>query len=138
VAGIGPILRLLGKLDRRDAFIAVFLAVQIALPLHYYMGYSDPYDERFAWRMFSPTRMARCSFQYVADDEVVRAGKEFHQAWLQIVQRGRRNVVEALAMAICDREGVEEVTLRLECRNVDGEVDKLASGGFNLCALGGL
>jgi len=41
-------------------FIAVFVIAQLLLPLHYYLARKDPHDERFAWRMFSPMRMARC------------------------------------------------------------------------------
>jgi hypothetical protein len=45
----------------RGRFIIAFLAVQLLLPLHYYLVRHDPHDERFAWRMFSPMRMADCA-----------------------------------------------------------------------------
>lgn len=38
-------------------FTAVWIAIQLALPLHYYVvrAYDDYLDEAFAWRMFSDT-----------------------------------------------------------------------------------
>ena len=36
-----------------NIFIVAVIASQIWLPLSYYLG-DDPFDERFAWRMFSP------------------------------------------------------------------------------------
>ena len=42
----------------RGRFIAVFIATQLVLPLRYYVLRDDEHDERFAWRMFSPMRMA--------------------------------------------------------------------------------
>ncbi|MBW2464764.1 MAG: hypothetical protein JRH11_24155, partial [Deltaproteobacteria bacterium] len=41
---------------KKNTLIVAFLAFQLLLPLRYYMG-SDEFDERFAWRMFSPIRM---------------------------------------------------------------------------------
>lgn len=40
-----------------DVFVAVWIIVQMALPLHYYAvrQFTDPLNEWFAWRMFSDT-----------------------------------------------------------------------------------
>src|SRR5262249_10606342 len=48
-----PVIRNVVDLLRTRAgwFIAVFLVLQLALPLHYYVLRRDPHDERFAWRM---------------------------------------------------------------------------------------
>lgn len=131
MAGIGPILRLLGKLDRRDAFIAVFLAVQIALPLHYYMGYSDPYDERFAWRMFSPTRMLTCEPTFRVGGQPVKLHGQFHEAWIELAKRGRLEVLEAIAQRLCRTTPGAEVVLDLKCKTVDGREERW--GGSDLC-----
>jgi len=123
---------------KTDLFLIAFLALQIAIPLHYYGGFSDPYDERFAWRMFSPTRMARCEFRFVADGQQVRVGEKFHQAWLHIARRGRKNVIERMAQTLCSDEAINELKLTMICVGVDNKTDNIASGGFDLCSLGGL
>jgi hypothetical protein len=122
----------------RSAVILLYLVVQIALPLRYYLGLRDRYDERFSWRMFSSTRMVRCQPKFRADDQAVALAGLFHQAWLGLAQRGRRDVVEAMAHTLCATPGVQRVTLSMQCVGSDGQVDHVASGGFNLCALGGL
>lgn len=42
---------------RKQAFVAAWIAVQIALPLRYYLvaWSEDPVNEMYAWRMFSDT-----------------------------------------------------------------------------------
>ena len=57
-------------------FIAVFVAVQLALPLHYYLLRDDHHDERFAWRMFSSTRMLTCTVELRVDDQPVTSFKQ--------------------------------------------------------------
>ena len=67
----------------------MFLTVQLLLPLHYYLLRKDPHDERFAWRMFSPMRAAKCSVKAVIDGQPVELGTKFHEAWIEIAQRGQ-------------------------------------------------
>jgi hypothetical protein len=46
--------------------LAVFVALQVAIPLRYYLG-DDLYDERFAWRMFSRVRVQECTAEASED-----------------------------------------------------------------------
>src|SRR5690349_9855363 len=49
-----------------NAFIALFLAFMLGMPLRYYMG-GRGFDERFSWRMFSTIRMLDCKATVVED-----------------------------------------------------------------------
>lgn len=111
----------------RNAFIAAFLFSQIALPVSYYVG-NDAFDERFAWRMFSPIRMVRCE---VAFDEEVNgvtrphhASRETHMAWISLMQRARLDVVRAYASRRCDQLNGETdtpvVRVDIACSHPDG------------------
>ena len=42
-------------MDCARLFCWLFVAVQVALPLKYYIWNDDPFDESYAWRMFSVT-----------------------------------------------------------------------------------
>ncbi len=119
-------------MDRRVVFIGLFLIVQLALPLSYYLG-DDRYDERFAWRMFSDVRMVRCRADYRIGGAPVRLLERFHVAWQTLVERGRRPVVDAVARRLCRDAGGAPVTLRLECREFDGSTRVLEDGARNLC-----
>jgi hypothetical protein len=94
-------------------FIAAFLFLQLLLPLHYYVAREDPNDERYAWRMFSPTRMTECSVAMTADGAPVDLLREFQNAWVKTAERGRRSVVEAMAAHLCRKH--ETVTASLTC-----------------------
>lgn len=119
-------------------FIHVFLAVQIALPLTYYYARRDKYDERFAWRMFSAERMAVCTPTFRVAEEPVRIGGEFHEAWISIARRGRRDVLEAMAARLCGENPGKPVTLELTCRTVDKKVEQPSAGLWDLCQKGHL
>lgn len=84
-----------------NGFIVAFVAVQLILPLHYYMVRIDSHDERFAWRMFSPTRMVTCDVAFTVDGQPVATSREFHQAWSEIAVRGRRVVIEEMGAHLC-------------------------------------
>jgi len=136
-----------------DGFIAAFVAVQLLLPLHYYLARLDRHDERFAWRMFSPTRMVTCALTLTADGAPVAQGREFHQAWAETATRGRRVVIEAMGARLCKTH--KEVTARLECKPIASREARAAvpppppgmsrfawyrgapyyMGGFNLCEI---
>jgi hypothetical protein len=126
--------------------IHAFLAVQIALPLHYYAGRADKNDERFAWRMFSPVRMIRCGHgpdlrsppEFRVDGRPIAPGQIFHEAWLTIAGRGRADVIEAMALELCRRNPGKAVGVRYSCRQLDGEVRVMSSGGFDVCRTGAL
>jgi hypothetical protein len=85
-------------------FIAGFLLVQIALPVEYYACRQDRYDERFAWRMFSPERMTQCSPEFTMGEPKRRVvlGAEFHQAWVETAKRGRIEVITRMAEKLCE------------------------------------
>ncbi len=81
----------------------VFVLVQLLLPLLYYVRpQAIPHDERFAWRMFSPMRMARCA-PYVADRRRAvqpRAASSTRRG-SRSRTRGRFVVIEAMAARLC-------------------------------------
>jgi len=114
-------------------FIAVFVIAQLLLPLHYYLARKDPHDERFAWRMFSPMRMARCVPSVAIDDRPVNLGSEFHEAWLEIAARGRFSVLEAMGAALCAKHPKAEVRLSIQCTYLDREPQSY--GGYDMCTV---
>ena len=132
------------------AFIHVFLVLQLAAPLSYYTCRRDQNDERFAWRMFSPVRMLRCSTKLMVGEErkPVRLGGVFHEAWLTVASRGRREVITSMAEELCARgrdgeipghEATQSPEVRAEviCRTVDDKEERVG-GSWNLCEVGDL
>ncbi len=119
-------------------FIHVFLAVQVALPLTYYYARRDKYDERFAWRMFSAERMAVCSTAFRVGDQPIRLGERFHEAWINIARRGRRDVLEAMAARLCADNPGKPVKLEMTCKRVDGVIETPSAGIWDLCEKGRL
>ena len=113
--------------------ILVVVASQLVLPLHYYVSpQRDPHDERFAWRMFSPMRMAHCTAQFYRENGApIDAGARFHEAWLTLASRGRFAVVEAMGAALCAREPGTPVRAALACTYLDRTTDRF--GGYNIC-----
>ena len=104
---------------RRGRFILVFLAIQLLLPLHYYLLRDDPHDERFAWRMFSPMRMARCITRINVDKQPLQLGTKFHEAWIEVANRGRYVVLEAMAAKLCEENPGKQVELAVDCTYLD-------------------
>ena len=115
----------------RGRFILVFLAVQLLLPLAYYVARRDPHDERFAWRMFSPMRMAKCTPRFVMDGKPVELGTQFHEAWLELASRGRFVVIEAMAAHLCKDHPGSSVNVTLDCSYIDR--DARSYGGHDMC-----
>ena len=103
----------------RGRFILAFLAVQLVLPLHYYFLRHDPHDERFAWRMFSPMRMTRCSARYFVDKQPIQLGTRFHEAWIEVANRGRYAVLEGIAEKLCADNPGKPVELSVDCTYLD-------------------
>ncbi|HEY5925530.1 MAG TPA: hypothetical protein VIV11_27785 [Kofleriaceae bacterium] len=103
----------------RGRFILAFLAVQLVLPLHYYLLRHDPHDERFAWRMFSPMRMSRCSARFSVDKQPVQLGTQFHEAWIEVANRGRYVVLEGMAEKLCTDNPGKPVELSVDCTYLD-------------------
>jgi hypothetical protein len=115
----------------RGRFILVFVLSQLLLPLHYYVGRRDPHDERFAWRMFSPMRMAQCAPKVAIDGKPFQLGSEFHEAWVEIAQRGRFVVVEAMGERLCNEHPGSAVTISLDCTYLDRA--PTTWGGYDMC-----
>lgn len=128
VPHVGPLLR-----TWPGRFIALVVASQLLLPLHYYAVRRDEHDERFAWRMFSPMRQARCVPQLTVDGNPVEIAFEFHKAWQELAERGRLHVVEAMGQRMCKANPGSSVTITLECTYLDRP--KSSIGGFNLCEI---
>lgn len=112
--------------------ILVVVATQLLLPLHYYLANRDPHDERFAWRMFSPMRMTKCAPEFRIDARRVELGAEFHEAWIELAQRGRFAVLEAMGARLCAKNPGHAVTVKLSCRYID-RAEPATFGGFDLC-----
>ena len=105
--------------------IGVVLALHLTIPLTYYLR-EDPYDERFAWRMFSGIRMHSCE---VRVDE--RVGSELRPlsitetipvAWRNLLRRNRRPVILGLLERRCEEPEVEAVVLTNRCVTPQREV----------------
>ncbi len=111
-------------MDRRSAFIALVLVAQLLLPVRYYLS-SDRYDERFAWRMFSSYRMARCQVTYSQASEPIALDQVFHSAWITLLERGRSDVVEAVGQRLCLTHPGQDLRLDMRCRLVDGSWQEL-------------
>lgn len=115
----------------RGRFILAFLAIQLLAPLHYYLVRRDAHDERFAWRMFSPMRMAKCEVNVSVDGQPVNLYGEFHEAWVKLAERGRFVVIEEMAQRLCDENKGKPVEVSLDCRYLDRKPAHF--GGQNMC-----
>lgn len=139
---------------RASIAIHLMLAALVLLPMHYYACNGDKRDERFAWRMFSPTRVEKCSAQFFVGDapRAIRSSAEFHNAWVGIAHRGRQQVIKAMAKALCERNPDTTVRVRVQCEQSPGaasvnrallydpeqdesneEIELVARGLFNFC-----
>ena len=109
---------------RVRAFFLVVVAVQLAVPLTYYLR-DDPYDERFAWRMFSGIRMQSCETRAFE----TRGGVErelslprlVHMAWVTHLRRNRGAVVEGLLARRCREPEVTHARVANACRAADDD-----------------
>jgi hypothetical protein len=111
--------------------ILLVLASQLLLPLQYYTARRDPHDERFAWRMFSPMRMTRCTPKFTIDSKPVNLNTEFHEAWIEIANRGRFVVIEQMAARLCQKNPGAAVHVVIECQYVGKE--PATWGGYDMC-----
>lgn len=107
------------RLGWRSAFIIGFVALQVWLPLRYYLG-DDRFDERFAWRMFSPVRPLQCRAAFydetAGERRRIPLREHLHAAWLTLVGRARPAVIEAFARRWCGERAAEgaDPVLRLD------------------------
>jgi hypothetical protein len=115
----------------RGRFIAAFLLVQLLLPIFYYVARRDPHDERFAWRMFSPMRMAKCTPHFTVGGAPLSLYGNFHEAWIELAERGRFVVVEAMAAKLCHDHPGTQVEVTLDCTYLDRAAHTY--GGHDMC-----
>ena len=101
-----------------------FLLFQLIIPLTYYLR-DDPYDERFAWRMFSAVRLHSCrttSTETIGENNVsIPLHQVIHRAWSNHLSRNRASVVHAFLRWRCAEEEVNSVQLRNECTTPSGQ-----------------
>jgi hypothetical protein len=116
----------------RGRGIALFVVIQLALPALYFAR-KDPHDERFAWRMFSPMRMTRCTPIATLNDQPFDLAGQFHEAWLELVQRGRFRVIEAIGARLCKDHPNTEVRISIDCVYLDRE--PRSYGGYDMCTV---
>jgi hypothetical protein len=111
-----------------NAFIALFVLFQLAMPLRYYL-LGGGTDERFSWRMFSTVRMQTCD---VKVHDIVEADGErnprdvdlrtlLHGAWVHVLERYRPRAVDKLLRRRCDEPGVKAARYLRNCKDTDGD-----------------
>ena len=109
---------------RVRAFFLAIVAIQLVVPLTYYIR-EDPYDERFAWRMFSGIRVQRCETRAFETSEGVERelalGQLVHVAWVTHLRRNRRDVVEGLLSRRCREREVTHARVANTCRAADDD-----------------
>jgi hypothetical protein len=115
----------------RGRFILAMVASQLVLPIHYYLVRADKHDERFAWRMFSPMRMAQCTPAVTIDGAPFDLASKFHEAWLSLASRGRASVIEAMAARMCQDHPGKPVVVSVQCTYIDRPPQTF--GGHDLC-----
>jgi hypothetical protein len=98
------------------------VALQVAIPMSYYLRSSDLDDERFAWRMFSDVRVKRCRVRAFEVGERGRRaeivlGQTLHSSWIHSLERGRRRVVARFLDSRC-APAVTETQLVRQCAGV--------------------
>jgi len=128
----------------RNVFIIGWIGLQVALPLSYYLG-DDRFDERFAWRMFSPVRLSECRVKLVDRTDgaanAVRPSAELHEVWSNLLSRARASVVRAYAKRWCERRrnaGADAPALHAEivCENPARRGDPACAGALIAAASG--
>lgn len=120
--------------------IAIILVSQLVLPVSYYVS-DRTFDERFAWRMFSPIRVTNCSVSWFEGPggvgTPIRPGTEIAAPWISLMRRAREPVIVAYARYRCDRmrgrEAHPVLRARIVCNHPDGEPRTIVSTDNNLC-----
>ena len=124
----------------KHLLILAYLVVQFVGPVHYYL-YSDPYDERFAWRMYSPMRMVTCKARVSegvgASQREIKLSREIGMPWVKGIRRGNLRVLDAYAEHRCASmrsEGIPaHVFAAIYCQLPDGSWDKRSDPSEDLC-----
>jgi hypothetical protein len=103
------------------------LAIQIALPLRYYLQGGGE-DERFSWRMFSSLGARRCQVQVVevvqradrVSETIVPLNEVLHARWIGLLRQYRSRLVTRFLAERCQHSGAQEVRYERSCTNLDG------------------
>jgi hypothetical protein len=112
--------------------ILLVVAGGLAVPIHYYVPtHRDPHDERFAWRMFSPMRMAKCEPKFTKNNAPLDLGAEFHEAWIELAKRGRFHIIERMGAQLCEKYPNTDITINLPCTYLHQAPEHY--GGYNVC-----
>ncbi|MFZ4735706.1 MAG: hypothetical protein ACOYM9_07165 [Bradymonadia bacterium] len=120
----------------RTLFIIAWIGIQLAVPAAYYLG-EDRFDERFAWRMFSPVRLSECRVRFIdrtdGGEAQVRHGADVHEVWGNLFSRARVSVIEGYADRWCARRrdaGASQPALHVDlvCVNPDRLSDPECAG----------
>lgn len=109
-------------------FAGVWIAFLLLVPLRYYvLADHDPYDERFAWRMFSAVRVQQCETRveetrFGEETRPINAQTTLPAPWLSLLQRNRPAVIESFLKFRCDSSmQPTRVSVRSSCVDVTGE-----------------
>lgn len=112
--------------------LCLFFGAQLWVASSYYLG-DYPWDERFSWRMFSTVRSLSCQpMLWYVDPKVqargpcpdgqtqgcqtLRLSSQYHMVWVNLLKRGRLQVLDELARERCDALGEgAAVFIKLSC-----------------------
>ena len=113
-----------GRARRRaNLFIAAFVLLQVLVPLRYYVA-GDPFDERFAWRMFSSLGQHSCQFALFetvgGDTQPVSLQSQLTAHWIRKLDQYQPRVVRAVLRSRCAQVGVSTVRYERRCAALDG------------------
>ena len=121
--------------SRANVVIWLFLVTAFLTPLSYYTLRSDPYDERFAWRMFSAWGFVDCEPKWTVGNpgREVPIYQMFHMAWVACARKGVGVATDAMTERLCQATDGQPVRLRMDCVHLDGTTDVRFDGQENLC-----
>ena len=117
--------------------IVAALLFQLLVPLRYYFS-GDPFDERFAWRMFSAVRVTRCqamalertSHEAAVHPVRLSGGRDrtgtprygvIHNAWTTLIRRNRVAVIDAYLEHRCRTAHITEASVVNRCVDLSGQ-----------------
>jgi hypothetical protein len=96
-----------------------WLTLHATVPTRVHRAGADPYDERFAWRMFSDTRLRACTVDaFEMDDGDMLAIDLPHvlpAPWVSLIERNLGAVIERFLTWRCARADVDGVSTIVTC-----------------------
>ena len=96
--------------------IVIFLALQIIIPLTYYLG-NEPTSERFSWRMFSSVDLSTWDTKVFATveqngklvEQEIQVAASMQETYVKTIERAQFDIVEVFLRKLSEQEGVREV-----------------------------